>query len=54
VYVKATWKPVAKAQRGEHATEFGAKVHSDLSGPAPVATKGRKHYYVTYVDDSTH
>jgi hypothetical protein len=53
VYVKATWKPVVKARRGERATKFGAEVHSDLWGPALVATKGGKHYYVTYVNDST-
>lgn len=29
-------------------------MHSDLWGPAPVATKGGRHYYVTFVDDSTH
>lgn len=39
VYAKATCKPVAKAWEGEHATEFGGEVHSDLWGPAPVATK---------------
>jgi len=54
VYVKATWKPVAKAQKGECAMEFGGKIHSDLWGPALVATKGGKHYYVMYVNDSTH
>ena len=53
VYAKATRKPVVKAQKGERATEFGGEVHSDLWGPAPVATKGGKRYYVMYVDDST-
>jgi GAG-pre-integrase domain len=53
VYVKATRKPVAKARKGERATEFGAEVHSDLWGLAPVATKGGRRYYVTFVDDST-
>ena len=54
VYAKATRKPVVKAQKGEHAIEFRGKIHSDLWGPAPVATKGGKHYYVMYVNDSTH
>ena len=44
---------VVKTRQGERATEFGAEVHSDLWGPAPVATKGGRHYYVTFVDDST-
>jgi hypothetical protein len=54
VYVKATHKPVAKAQEGEHATEFGGKIHSDLWGPAPIATKAGKCYYITFMDDKTH
>ena len=52
VYAKATRKPVAKVQ-GEQATEFGGEIHSDLWGPAPVATKARKRYYITFTDDKT-
>jgi hypothetical protein len=54
VYVKATQKPIAKTQKGEHVMEFGAKIHSDLWGPAPVAMKGGRHYYVTFVNDLTY
>lgn len=39
VYAKATRKPILKARQGERATEFGGEIHSDLWGPAPVATK---------------
>lgn len=53
VYAKATRKPVAKAREGERATEFGGEIHSDLLGPAPVATKAGKRYYVTFTDDKT-
>jgi hypothetical protein len=53
VYAKATRKPVANARSGDRATEFGGEVHSDLWGPVPVATKGRKCYYIMFVDDST-
>ena len=52
-YVKATWKSVLKTHKGEHAKKFGKEVHSDLWGPAPVKSKGRKHYYITYTDDCT-
>jgi hypothetical protein len=53
VYAKATRKAVPKQREGERATEFGAEVHSDLWGPAPIESKGGKRYYVTYTDDKT-
>ena len=34
-------------------TEFGGEIHTDLWGPAPVATKSGRHYYVTFTDDKT-
>ena len=40
VYAKATRKPIAKECVGERATEFGAEVHMDVWGPAPVETIG--------------
>ena len=40
IYAKATRKPIAKERVGEHATEFGAEVHTDIWGPAPVQTIG--------------
>ena len=33
--------------------KFGGEVHSDLWGPAPVATKAGKCYYITFTDDKT-
>jgi hypothetical protein len=43
VYAKATRKPVSKAQQGTQAENFGDEIHSDVWGPAPVATKSWKH-----------
>ena len=51
VYAKATRKPVPKVWDGNCATKFGREVHSDLWGPAPIATKGGKQYYITFTDD---
>jgi hypothetical protein len=31
--------------------ECGGEIHSDLWGPAFVATKAEKHYYITFTDD---
>ena len=53
VYAKATRKPILKVRQGERATEFGGEVHSDLWGPAPVATKSGRCYYITFTDDKT-
>jgi hypothetical protein len=33
--------------------KFGGEVHSDLWGPAPIATKAGKHYYISFTDDKT-
>ena len=53
VYAKATRKPIAKERVGERAMEFGAKVHTDIWGPAPVETIGGWRYYITFTDDKT-
>ncbi len=53
VYGKATRKPVSKYCEGERATEFGGEIHSDLWGPAPVASLHKKKYYISFVDDNT-
>ena len=53
VYAKATRKIVLKAREGNRADVFAGEVHSDLWGPAPVETKGKKRYYITFTDDKT-
>ena len=53
VYAKATWKSIPKVREGEQVDVFVGEVHSDLWGPAPVETKGKKHYYITFTDDKT-
>jgi len=53
VYTKATRKPVLKVCEGEQAAEIGGEIHSDLWGPAPLATKAGRRYYITFTDDKT-
>lgn len=50
---KATWKSIPKEREGKRAKDFGREIHSDLWGPAPVETKQKKHYYITFTDDKT-
>ena len=54
IYAKLNRKPIVKVREGDRATEFGGEVHTDLWEPAPVESKGGKHYYITFTDDKTH
>ena len=53
VYAKSTRKPAPKVRESERAEVFGGEVHSDLWGKAPVESKGKKLYYITFIDDKT-
>jgi hypothetical protein len=53
VFAKATHKPILKIQQGEHVTQFGDEIHTNVWGPALLPTKGGRHYYVTFTDDNT-
>ena len=50
-WAKATKKTIVKVREGERSVAVGDEVHSDVWGPAPVETLGRKRYYVSFIDD---
>ena len=52
-YAKATRKPIKKIRETPRAAKFGDEIHSDVWGPSPVQTPGRKEYYVSFTDDHT-
>ena len=45
--------PVSKPRTSVPAQNFGDIIHTDVWGPAPVATRARKQYFVTFTDDTT-
>ena len=51
VFTKSRHQPVPKVREGERATEFGAEVHSDVWGPAPVQTIRGRRFFISFTDD---
>lgn len=51
VFAKTRRKPVPKARSSPLAPEVGDRVHTNVWGPAPVATLGGRRYYVSFTDD---
>jgi hypothetical protein len=52
-YAKTTRKPIRKEREAPLANAFGDEVHTDVWGPAPLASLGGRKYYVTFTDDHT-
>ena len=50
-WAKTTRKMVTKEREGERCTAVGDEIHSDLWGPSPVETIGKKRYYISFTDD---
>ena len=38
IYAKSMWRPIAKVCQGECTKDFAEEIHSNIWGPAPVAT----------------
>ena len=50
-WAKGMRKAIVKVRDGDRCEAVGDKVHSDLWGPAPVETLGKKQYYISFTDD---
>jgi hypothetical protein len=50
-WAKGTRKSIVKVREGERCEAVGDEVHTDLWGPAPVESLGRKRYYISFTDD---
>ncbi len=45
--------PLARVARRDRATEFAERVHTDVCGPFPVESLGKRRYYILFIDDAT-
>jgi transposase InsO family protein len=50
-WAKSTRKAISKVREGERCAAVGDEIHSDLWGPSPVETLGKKRYYISFTDD---
>jgi len=54
IFARATRIPIPKPHISVLALSFGDEIHTDVWGPACVATAKKKRYFVTFTDDATH
>ena len=52
-HVKLTQKVIRKEREAPLANAFGTEVHTDVWGPSPTLSLGKRKYYVTFTDDHT-
>src|SRR5260370_13234956 len=53
IYAHATCLPVPKIRISPPVENFGDEVHTDVWGPAPIATHHGQKYCVMFTDDAT-
>jgi transposase InsO family protein len=53
IFACATRQPVPKFRISNQAARFGDKIHTNVWGPAPVATRRGRRYFITFTDDAT-
>ena len=53
IFMRATHQSVPKLQVSEQAHQFGDEIHTDVWGPAPVATRHGRRFFITFTDNAT-
>jgi len=53
IFTRATRLPVPKVRISPPAQHFGDEIHTDVWGPASIATRQGRHYFVTFTDEAT-
>jgi transposase InsO family protein len=52
-FARATRLPIPKVRISPPAQNFGDEVHIDVWGPATIATRQNRRYFITFTDDAT-
>jgi len=53
IFTRATWQSVPKFRVSPQSQQFGDEIHTDMWGPAPVSTRRRQRYFITFMDNMT-
>jgi len=53
IFARATRLPVPKVRISPPAQHFGDEIHTDVWGPASIATRQGRRYFATFKDDAT-
>jgi transposase InsO family protein len=52
-FARATRQPIPKVRISPPAQSFGDEIHTDVWGPATIATGQARRYFITFTDDAT-
>jgi hypothetical protein len=53
IYAHATRLPIPKVRISPPARNFGDEIHTDVWGPATIATCQNQKYFITFTDNAT-
>jgi len=53
IFAHATHLPIPKVRISPPAQNFGDEIHTNVWGPATIATRQGRRYFITFTDDAT-